>query len=157
MDGNIGNGDNAAYSFSLAVDPATCATSQQKKVCFSQGRIFTNPRVARTKRAVALLGRAHRAAVRAVVSDGDPIRLEVTFRYAYPKGTAKRRQVPDAPKANGADCDNLVKAVNDALSYDKGKGADLWADDRAISTLVVRKRYAVGSPPRIDFRISKDA
>lgn len=145
------------YSFSLAVDPATCATSQQKKVSFRQGRIFTNPRVARTKKAVALLGRRHRAAVRAIVSDGDPIRLEVTFHYAYPQGTAKKRLIHDAPKMNGADCDNLVKAVNDALSYDKGKGADLWTDDRTISTLVVRKRYCVGVLPYIEFRVSKDA
>lgn len=151
----MGSGDTA-YSFSLAVDPATCATSQQKKVSFRQGRIFTNPRVARTKKAVALLGRRHRAAVRALVADGDPIRLEVTFHYAYPKGTAARRRVPDAPKANGADCDNLVKAVNDALSFDRGKGADLWTDDRTISTLVVRKRYCTAEPPHIAFRVSKD-
>lgn len=144
-----------SYSLILDIDPSTLSTSQQKKVSFRQRRIFTNPRVARTKKLVSLLARQHRPLVRQALSDCAAIRLEATYFYAYPKGTAKKRLVDNAPRTVGADCDNIHKAVQDALGFDKGKGANLWDDDRRISALLVRKRYTTGAP-RIEFRVLPD-
>ena len=153
--GGMENTTNRRYSFTLAIDPSTLSTAQQKKVSFRQRRIFTNPRVARTKKAVALLARIHSPAVRAALNGVSAIRLEATYFYSYPKGTPKKRLIDDFPRTVGADCDNLSKAPIDALGYDHGHGANLWDDDRRISTLLIRKRYTT-KEPRIEFSVMSD-
>lgn len=147
--------------FTLPLDPSLIGTAQQKKVSFRCRRIFTDPKVERTEKNVAILARVHRAAVRSVIGPTDHIRLEAVYRYNYPKGTPKCRMIDGATKGNGADADNIHKAVQDALGPLRNRktgtcrGACLWEDDRLISTLVVKKRYTL-KQPCIDISVSKD-
>jgi len=152
MDGTTAD----SYDFTLAIDPSTVSTAQQKKVSFLTKRIFPNPKVLRTKSLVARLASPHRDGVRRMFPEGGTIFLSVTFFYRYPTGTPKSRLVDGAAKGNGADCDNLAKAPIDALGNDKGKGAGLWDDDRSISTLLIRKRYTLGNP-RIHVSVRRDS
>lgn len=144
--------------FDLPIDPSTLCTAQQKKVSFRQKRIFTNPKVLKGERIVALLASPHRFSVRQSIQDAPGVRLEATYFYPYPKGTPKKRLVDNGLKTNGADLDNVHKSVQDALGPGNGKsfkGAGFWDDDRIISTLVLRKRYTTKSP-RIEFTIGPD-
>ena len=134
----------------LPIDPAALSTAQQKKVSFKSRRIFTNPRVAAGMKAVRLLALPHRAAVCSEVPHGSPVRVEADFLYAYPKGTPAAHRIDRAPLPHGADLDNRFKAVGDALTK-----AGWWEDDRAITTLVLRKMRTTSSP-RIILRVSAD-
>lgn len=146
------------FEFELPVDPSTLCTAQQKKVSFKHKRIFTNPKVLRGEKVIALLAMKYRTPVRSALGNADGIRLEATYFYPYPKGTPKKRLVDNGLKTNGADLDNVHKSVQDALGPGNGKsfkGAGFWDDDRIISTLVLRKRYTTKSP-RIEFAIGPD-
>lgn len=138
------------YSCTFDIDPAAISTAQQKKISFRTRRIFTNKKVAAGMRAVKLLALPHARAVQSIVPDGTPVSLSVTFFYAYPKGTPKKRLVDNAPMPQGADLDNRFKSFGDALT-----SAGWWTDDRVISALILRKRRTTGAP-RIDLIVSPD-
>ena len=137
-------------SVTINVSPATISTAQQKKISFKTRRVFTNKRVAAGMKVISLLARQHTARMTTACPHGTPITVEATFYYAYPKGTAKYRLVDDIPMPTGADLDNRWKAVGDALTQ-----AGWWADDRAITTLVLRKRRTTGTP-RMEFCVTRD-
>lgn len=63
-----------------------------------------------------------------------PIVARLDFRMRRIKGLPKRRELPHTKKP---DCDNLAKAVLDALT------PTLIADDRGVVDLRVTKRYAL--------------
>lgn len=134
----------------LPVGPGTLSTAQQKKISFRTRRVFTNKRVAAGMKVIKLLARQYTSRVTAAVPHGSPVRLEATFLYPYPKGTPRKRLIDGAPMPKGADLDNRFKAVGDALT-----DAGWWADDRAITTLVLRKRRTTGVP-RMEFAVSHD-
>lgn len=139
-----------SYSCAFDIDPAAISTAQQKKISFRTRRVFTNKKVAAGMRAVALLARTHTSRVLAAVPFGSPVRLSATYLYAYPKGTAKKRLVDNAPMPQGADLDNRNKAVMDALT-----SAGWWPDDRYVTALDLRKRRTTGRP-RIEIAVSQD-
>jgi Holliday junction resolvase RusA-like endonuclease len=148
------------YTFILAIDPASIGTPQQKRYCFRGGRVrtFASPRVANAKRAMSMLARA--AAARhpsAIPAQGSPVALALTMRYALPE--SRRRTVKGVPPpAEGApcrshragDCDNRAKGVIDALT-----AAGLWADDKDVTSLAVRKVWTWGRP-LIEVKVSAD-
>ena len=146
------------FEFTLDIDCSSLSTSQQKKVSFVSRRIFTNKRVARTKKVVARIARPYAVPFTSHIPYGSPIELDATYYYHYPKGTPKCRLVDGSVKSNGPDLDNLHKAVQDALGPGDRKrqdGAHLWPDDRLISTLHLHKRFTTG-PSRIVFRARID-
>ena len=134
----------------LDIDPATLSTAQQKGM--HNGKIFTNPRVAKSMRAVRVAMSPHAPAVRSFIDHGlseniwAGVRLQVCFWFAFPKtGTkAERAQRFDGmPVTSGryGDLDNRHKAFQDALVQ---SGA--IPDDRFISILRLEKRYTMGRP-----------
>lgn len=134
----------------LDIDPATLSTAQQKGM--HNGKIFTNPRVAKSMRAVRVAMSPHAPAVRSYIDHGlaenlwAGVRLQVCFWFAFPKtGTkAERAQRFDGmPVTSGryGDLDNRHKAFQDALVQ---SGA--LPDDRFISSLRLSKRYTFGRP-----------
>lgn len=125
----------------LDVDPSTFSTAQQKGFDRRSGRFFTKKKVAATKRVVALLASPHRRDVLAAIPPGSGIRLQIAYLFAWPKATPKRDLVDGKPMTVGADCDNIHKAVQDALG-----DAGWWGDDREVSTIVVSKRRTTGRP-----------
>lgn len=146
------------FEFVLPIDCSTLSTAQQKKISFVTHRVFTNKKVTATKKIVSLLARQYRTAFQAAIPPSTPIELEAIYYYSYPKGTPKKRLIEGFPKTNGADLDNIHKAVQDALGpgdRKKQDGAHLWSDDRLISTLHLRKRYTLESS-RIVFRARPD-
>lgn len=134
----------------LDIDPATLSTAQQKGM--HNGKIFTNPRVAKSMRAVRVAMSTHARAVRSYIDHGlvgnlwAGVKLQVCFWFAFPKtGTkAERAQRFDGmPVTSGryGDLDNRHKAFQDALVQ---SGA--LPDDRFVSILRLEKRYTMGRP-----------
>ena len=140
----------AVVTVVLSTDPAYLSTAQQKKISFKTHRVFTNKRVAAGMKIVRLLAQQHTSRVVAAVPHGTPVALFATFYYAYPKGTPKKHLVDEYPMPSGADLDNRFKSVGDALTQ-----AGWWADDRAITTLVLKKRRTTKSP-RIELAVTTD-
>ena len=134
----------------LPTNPEHLSTAQQKKISFKTRRVFTNKRVAAGMKIVRLLAQQHTSRVVAAVPHGTPVALFATFYYAYPKGTPKKHLVDEYPMPSGADLDNRFKSVGDALTQ-----AGWWKDDRAITTLVLRKRRTTKSP-RIELIVTTD-
>ena len=134
----------------LDIDPATLSTAQQKGM--HNGKIFTNPRVAKSMRAVRVAMSPHARAVRWHIDNGlakhlwAGVKLHVCFWFAFPKGgtKAERAQRFDGmPVTSGryGDLDNRHKAFQDALVQ---SGA--LPDDRFVSILRLEKRYTMGRP-----------
>lgn len=72
----------------------------------------------------------------ATVSD-DAVSVELTFLFQRPKSHRTKKGVKTtAPKLPAPDCDNLAKAVLDALT------CVAWHDDRQVARLTVSKAYA---------------
>jgi Holliday junction resolvase RusA-like endonuclease len=140
----------AVVTVVLPTDPAYLSTAQQKKISFKTHRVFTNKRVAAGMKIVRLLAQQYTSRVVAAVPHGTPVALFATFYYAYPKGTPKKHLVDEYPMPSGADLDNRFKSVGDALTQ-----AGWWADDRAITTLVLKKRRTTKSP-RIELAVTTD-
>lgn len=70
--------------------------------------------------------------------DKIPLRLELIFQMPRPEALTKPKwREKFVLVSNGKDCDNLAKAVQDALNK------VVWKDDRIISTLLVRKQYTL--------------
>lgn len=70
--------------------------------------------------------------------DGCALRLELIFQMDRPEALLKPKwREQRLLVKNGKDCDNLAKAVMDALNK------VVWKDDRIISTLLVRKQYTM--------------
>jgi crossover junction endodeoxyribonuclease RusA len=76
-----------------------------------------------------------------------PVSLSMTFYLPRPKSAPKRVLYP----ATKPDCSKLARAIEDALS----KVA--YTDDARIVDLVVKKRFAVGSPPRVEISLENVA
>lgn len=80
------------------------------------------------------------------VPTGEPLRVLIAFYLPRPKGhlNARGEVRPAAPArpVNKMDCDNLAKAVLDALTQ-----IGMWQDDGQIVTLNVSKNYADGQFP----------
>ena len=140
----------AVVTVILPTNPQLLSTAQQKKISFKTHRVFTNKRVAAGMKIVRLLAQQHTSRVVAAVPHGTPVALFATFYYAYPKGTPKKHLVDEYPMPSGADLDNRFKSVGDALTQ-----AGWWADDRAITTLVLKKRRTTKSP-RIELSVTQD-
>lgn len=81
------------------------------------------------------------------------LRLELTFLMARPAALTKPKwRERFLLVSNGKDCDNLAKAVQDALNK------VIWGDDRIISTLLVRKQYTMpGERPGVRIGVFLDA
>ena len=148
------------YSFILAIDPASIGTPQQKRYAVRGGRIhtFASPRVANAKRAMSLLARG--AVARhpsAIAPHGSPVAVSLVLRYALP-ATLRRTRKGVPPPVEGApclshragDCDNRAKGVLDALT-----DAGLWADDKDVTSLAVRKVWT-WNRPHIEVSVRKD-
>lgn len=75
-----------------------------------------------------------------VVPAGTPLRLDVRLVFARPQAiTWKRKPMPRIWHTKTPDCDNVVKAVKDALS------GVVYDDDRQIACESVAKWVAAGS------------
>lgn len=141
----------------LALDPALLSTSQQRITLFSQRRIITNPRVARGMKLVQTLVKPF-VTLMANVQRNSPteaVKLGVIFYFAYPKtGTkaekAARREGAPVVSGKYGDLDNRQKGFQDALVK-----AGCFTDDRFISSLLLKKRYTLGSP-RIEVLVGPD-
>ena len=66
--------------------------------------------------------------------------IELTFFFAYPKSTAKKKRVDMCPCFSKGDLDNLAKGVLDAMEQ-----AGIIANDRQIAHLDVAKYWTTGS------------
>lgn len=141
----------------LALDPALLSTAQQRLTLFLQRRIITNPRVARGMKLVQTLVKPFVAQI-ADVQRNSPtgaVKLGVIFYFAYPKtGTkaekAARREGAPVVSGQYGDLDNRQKGFQDALVK-----AGCFTDDRFISSLLLKKRYTLGSP-RIEMLVAAD-
>lgn len=73
------------------------------------------------------------------IPKGIPIRISVLAKYEPPKSWSKKRKTAvllnNAPKVSKPDCDNVLKAVLDALN------GVAYADDAQICACFVSKRY----------------
>lgn len=77
-----------------------------------------------------------------------PLEVEMVFAFPRPASFPKRAPAFAIPKANGPDCDNLAKAVLDALNL------VLWHDDSQIASLLVTKMIAPsGAIPRAEITV----
>ncbi len=78
------------------------------------------------------------------------VSAEITGYFPIPKSTSKRKRTEliseEVPYLKKIDCDNLAKAVLDALN------GSAYADDRQVCDLTVRKRYS--DNPRVEVIIS---
>jgi Holliday junction resolvase RusA-like endonuclease len=149
------------YTFILAIDPASIGTPQQKRYAMRGGKIrtFASPRVANAKKAMCFLAKA--AAARhpsAIPPHGTPIALGLKLLYAVPKSHRKPKGGFTPPEESepcrahwAGDCDNRAKGVIDALT-----DAGLWADDKDVTSLAVKKVWTFGRP-RIEVTVSRDA
>lgn len=72
-----------------------------------------------------------------------PVQCVIDAVFARPKSHARMKTPPALPVA---DCDNIAKAVQDALN------GVAWKDDRQVGRLVVEKSY--GPEGRTTVRIS---
>lgn len=140
--------DMGAWHFTLPVDPATIGTAQQKRFDPRTRMFFTLKRVAAGMKVISLLARSEMQKSGArVPNPGSPVGLLLAFRYAVPK--SRRRKDASRMPSEGdpctarwaGDCDNRAKAVVDALA-----AAGVFPDDQFVSTLVVMKRWTLGSP-----------
>jgi len=134
----------------LDIDPATLSTAQQKGMF--HGRVFTNPKVAKSMRAVrnAMLpvARGIREQLDMTCGDYSTLGIELTaiFYFAFPKsGTKKekalRREGQPVTSARYGDLDNRHKAFQDAIAK---SGA--IPDDHFVSHLDIRKCYTLAKP-----------
>lgn len=74
-----------------------------------------------------------------------PVSIEATFFMPRPKGAPKRVVFP----ATRPDADKLARSVLDALT------SIAYTDDSRIVDLVVRKRFAIDSPPRAEIEVRR--
>ena len=65
--------------------------------------------------------------------------VELTFFFAYPKSTAKKRMIDGAICCTKGDLDNLAKGVLDAMEQ-----AGVLPNDRQIAHLDVAKHWTTG-------------
>lgn len=73
-----------------------------------------------------------------------PVRVEVTFYLGPPQRPEHEKPV------TGRDLDKLARLGLDAMT------GVLYSDDRQVTDLHVKKRYAANRQPRAEFRISED-
>jgi Holliday junction resolvase RusA-like endonuclease len=91
-------------------------------------RSFTPPKQREAMRAV----RWAAAAVRATPIEG-PVRVMMTFAYAWPSGAPQRLRGAVRYRVGKPDIDNLAKLAMDALS------GIAWRDDAQVVSVVARK------------------
>lgn len=144
----------------LPIDPATLSTAQQKGM--HHGRVFTNPKVARSMRIVQSAMKEHAPAVRRYIDEEMGYRpgrigisLLVIFYFAFPKSGTKwekalRRDGQPCLSARYGDLDNRNKAFQDAIVK---SGA--IPDDHFVTMLWLKKRYTLEAP-RIVMHIDPD-
>lgn len=143
--------------FTLEINPASLSSAQLKIMSFKMRRIITNPKVRKGMDVVKKAVKPYVKEAREIFDNAahHAVALEVVFWFPFPKSGTKAEKaarVGGQPVVSAlyGDADNRVKAFQDAL-----KDAGCFADDRYVSTLVVRKRYT-RSVPRIDVRIESD-
>ena len=95
------------------------------------------------RRAIADAARAYMAEYGLESPADGPLWMTVTFYLPRPASASKRVLYP----AKKPDCDKLCRAVGDALSK------IAYTDDSRIVDLLVRKRFAVDSPPRAEIEL----
>lgn len=123
-----------ALELYLPIDPADIPSAQQKGAMVRNGRIMFYEK-SKVKTARKLI-------TSTLLDLADGQRCEhsaycVTIVYVYRPSTIKRKQF-GMPKTTRPDIDNVTKLMLDAIS----DSHIAWADDGAVSTLVLRKRYA---------------
>lgn len=62
--------------------------------------------------------------------------IDVVFKFEYPKSASKKSRIDGAPHRKKPDCDNLVKAVCDALVK-----TGVLSDDSILDTMKIKKVY----------------
>lgn len=78
-----------------------------------------------------------------------PVRLEVVCVFGRPKNRIwKTKPMPREPKVSKPDCDNVIKAIKDALSK------LVWRDDAQVYQETIEKWVASGEDqPHTEIRI----
>lgn len=132
-------------------------TPQMKKYGMVNHRLrtFADPKVSRTMRIISLLAKSYIAKHGVTVPPhGTPVKVSIIMLYAAPKNRRRGKNAvgESAPCTSHqcGDCDNKAKLVIDALT-----AAGCWADDKDITTLLVTKRWTLGTP-RIVVTIAPD-
>lgn len=144
--------------FTIEIDPSHVSTSQQRFISFRRRMVVPNPKVVRATREIIWRLKTRAKAIRAeadeAIADGrSGIVVAFAFWFPFPKtGTKKEKaeRYEGQPVRRRPDCDNLVKAVGDAVVK---SGA--LPDDQFDTTLIVRKRYTFGQP-RLVVGVAKD-
>lgn len=72
---------------------------------------------------------------------GDYSQIEILFNFGYPKSTKKSEKIHKRPHRKKPDCDNLAKAVLDALVK-----SGIVTDDCMLNVLKVQKQYTIDEP-----------
>ena len=76
--------------------------------------------------------------------------IHARFYFTYPKKTAKKNRIDNAPMRKKCDCDNLVKGLLDALESVK-----VINNDRQFYSIFVEKFYTCKEKGYIEFELNE--
>jgi Holliday junction resolvase RusA-like endonuclease len=74
--------------------------------------------------------------------------VRINFFFPYPKTTAKKDRIENAPMRYKYDIDNLIKAIFDALQQ-----SGVLEDDRIISGVYAEKLFTTNQQGYIEFEL----
>jgi Holliday junction resolvase RusA-like endonuclease len=87
---------------------------------------------------------AHAAQAAGLTETTSPVAVTIEARFGRPRSHYRKAGVkPSAPPLPRPDCDNLAKAVLDALQ-------DVLGDDTKVSRLVVEKKWAADGYTKVE-------
>ena len=118
----------------LCIDPHEIPSAQQKKATARAGRVYIyTPAHIKNFRDMLV------TALRNVAADKKEQANAYVFgiEYVYRPATLRKSDFGQ-PKTTAPDLDNITKLVQDAIS----DALIAWHDDRVVTTVVERKRYA---------------
>ena len=118
----------------LCIDPHEIPSAQQKGATARAGRVYFYE-----KSHIKEFRKMLVAALRNVVADKKEQANAYVFgiEYVYRPATLRKADFGQ-PKTTAPDLDNITKLVQDAIS----DALIAWRDDRVVTTVVERKRYA---------------
>lgn len=140
--------DGNTVEFTLAVNPHSCSTAQQKGAFVGKdGRVhfFTKSHIAKAEKTFILAMSPYAELTRKW--GHVPYEVEFDYYFSYPSGTAKCKLHRIGPMNERPDASNITKGICDALTK-----AGLWEDDSLINTEISKKRRTTGEP-RIVIRV----